>query len=1105
MAGLFGPDFDIDLNQKSKVKTLVKKASGTAKKQVKSEEEKLLASKKLTIEERLAIIKEKVIKTLGIQRSNTRVIQSLSDFSAYIDAAIQAGRIDIDTETNNTTDAVSSEMVGLCLYVPGQKQAYIPIKHVNYETGELLPNQLTYEDCRKQLQRILDYRNALRGGYVPDYPGQNYNEWFQIHIGNIPFIPHADYKIIMHNGKFDYEVIKKNCNIAVAPDWDTLVAARLIDENLYSDKRTSLKWLYVNLIDPKQAKYDIEGLFENIPYAYVDPEIFALYAATDSMMTDKIYLWEKPFFEGVDNEKLKWLFEHIEMPIVEVTAKMEMRGCCVDQVFGALLKAKYNGELVEIDNKINAILAQLKDTLDIWRLSPAANEKTRTYVPKKSKMSQAKIEEQYDKIDTDGRRYKETKPKAEQLKDPINLNASTQLAILFYDVLCVSEVYEGDRKTGKDNLKGIAEALKPLVTDEQKEALQKAIEADAVDEEENSDATPDITPEDYEEITRLTPEKATIAASLCSLLLERRGLTKLITTYIDTIPDLAMHWADGRVRFRLNSTGTNTGRYSSGGKWKFLDANNNKVELPGINIQNIPSHNPEIRMLFKAQVDKFTTNFQAGIGEILKEITEVETTNGYVFVKELTEADKLLTTSGNIVNIEKVTYNPDKKASMIFTEADAVVNCKNRYKIIGSDYSAQEPRLTAFISQDQQMIEAYMKGRDLYAVIAQSAFHNNYEENLEFYPEGTVIEENGEKITCGYKTHMNKQGKERRKVGKTLQLAATYGMSGTTAGIRLGYSPKDARKEGDKLLNNFFTGFPDVKNTIDYSKEFLRKNGYVEDWAGRRRHLPEINDKKYDVHLKENNEIANFNPFLGCACRDDQNDQSVQYWWSVVRNRINASQTWQQKMAEKDGRHWEPNDEMSNKSYDQIAKLALEGKPFVYTNKKTGKEIIPVPLPNFELSPVIITANTGRIAQAERQCFNARIQGGAASLTKLAMINIDRDPLLNELDAHLIITVHDEVLVECPALYADEVEKRLPQIMIDTAKPYINVPMKCDPYNVSRWYADEAAVALRDEFEKLEKKKVPHDIALQQLYNIHSELSPEVINNAIINGTDLEF
>ena len=128
MEGLFGADFDIDIKQtKTDVKKLVKKASGEPKKSAESDTEKLLASKKLTIEERLAIIKEKVIKTLGSQRTNTVVIRSLNDFSAYIDAAIKVGRIDIDTETNNTTDAMSSEMVGLCLYVPGQKQAYLSL------------------------------------------------------------------------------------------------------------------------------------------------------------------------------------------------------------------------------------------------------------------------------------------------------------------------------------------------------------------------------------------------------------------------------------------------------------------------------------------------------------------------------------------------------------------------------------------------------------------------------------------------------------------------------------------------------------------------------------------------------------------------------------------------------------------------------------------------------------------------------------------------------------------------------------------------------------------------------------------------------------------
>ena len=1004
MDGLFGADFEIDIGKtKSDVKKLVKKLAPEAKKSAKTETEKLLASKKLTIQERLAIITEKVIKTLGSQRTNTIVIRNLDDFSAYIDKAIQVGRIDIDTETNNSTDAATCKLMGLCLYVPGEKQAYIPINHVNYETGELLPNQLTTQDCKVQLQRILD------------------NKVF----------------IVMHNGKFDYEVIFQTCGIAVPPNWDTIIGARHIDENLYSDKRTSLKYMYCTLIDPRQAKYDIEGLFEGIPYAYVDPEIFALYAATDSMMTDKIYLWELPFFEGEENKKLKWLFENIEMPIVVVTAKMELRGVCIDVEFGEKLKIKYKSQLEDIDRQIQEELDNLKGVISDWKETPEANEKTRQYVPKKSKMSKEKIEATYNLIDGDGNRYKETKPKAEQLKDPINLASPVQLAILFFDVLKCPQI--DGRATGEDELKGIVEEC---AGDEQK-------------------------------------------VKLCKLILKRRAVAKIITTYVDVIPDLAQHWPDGRVRFRLNSMGTDTGRYSSGGSWKFLDKDGNRTEISGINCQNIPSHNPEIRMLFKAKVEEKAIDVIDGVLFEVPEITEVETVNGFSFCKDLLPDTRLLLDSGEAVNITYLKYN-DKKYTLA-VNGNGKLNLKTRYKIVGSDYSAQEPRLTAFVSQDQDMIDAYKAGKDLYAVIAQSAFNNKYEENLEFYPEGTEIEIDGKKIITGYKTHVNKQGKERRSVGKVLQLAATYGMSGPTAGSRLGYEGKEAAEKGTSLLLKFFKDFKGVGNTIKWSKEFLKKPGYVEDWAGRRRHLPEISLEKYPVHLKDNNELANFNPFLGCQNRDDQKDAKVIKWKQKVREQVEKSQEAQKKrINEWNQKHpdlqqvWEPNGEMSNMAYDKLAKEALA-------------------------DGVLISANTGKIAQAERQCFNARIQGGAASLTKLAMVNIDRDPLLNELDAHLIITVHDEVLVECPALYADQVEKRLPEIMIDTAKPYINVPMKCDPYNVSRWYADSAAVAIRDELEKLEKNGVPREIAIDTVYNNHSELSHEVINNAITQGIDLEF
>lgn len=44
----------------------------------------------------------------------------------------------------------------------------------------------------------------------------------------------------------------------------------------------------------------------------------------------------------------------------------------------------------------------------------------------------------------------------------------------------------------------------------------------------------------------------------------------------------------------------------------------------------------------------------------------------------------------------------------------------------------QEPRILSQFSQDENMINAYKHGKDLYATIASGVFHNKYEDNLEF-------------------------------------------------------------------------------------------------------------------------------------------------------------------------------------------------------------------------------------------------------------------------------------------------------------------------------------------------------------------------------------
>ena len=571
---LFGEDFLIDV-QENTVKDLVKKLSGKNGEEISSE--KLLKSKKLTLEERLNIITDKVLKTLGKQKDNIIVIKNKEAFDDYVKKAITSGRIDIDTETNNSTDPVTCKLMGPCFYYPGGKQAYVPINHRDYKTKKRLDWQLTEADVAEQLKQIVD----------------------------------SKVDIIMHNGKFDYEVLKCTCGVEVVPKWDTLIAARLIDENTFKDSFVSLKSMYTTYIDPEQEKYSIDELFENIAYADVDPDIFAYYAATDALMTDKVYLWEnETFYSKPENKRVKDLFFNIEMPILQVTAEIELRGVYIDQELGARLKQKYNKQLEDLDKEINKILDSIKPIITSWRLTPEANERTKQYVPAKTKMTKEKIEATYTNIDSNGNRYKVGKSRSDQLPDEVNLSSPSQFAILLYDILeCPIVDKKNPRATGEDEIKEIADRLK------------------------------NKTDKDL---------KATSAFALCNAILERRGLAKLITTYIDVIPDLAKHWPDGRIRYRLNSTGTDTGRFASGGNFRFLDENENPVVLNSINSQNLPSHGDGslIRLLFQGSTQNHTVDlsddncYKVEIGD------EVETASGWVNVKNI----KI----GDIINEDKV-------------------------------------------------------------------------------------------------------------------------------------------------------------------------------------------------------------------------------------------------------------------------------------------------------------------------------------------------------------------------------------------------------------------------------------------------------------------
>ena len=810
---LFGEDFPIDSVEETN--KLLKKAKSPKKAKTKK-----VIDPTLALQDKLLVIKEEVFRILGRHKDDTLVIKSYDEFVKYIDCVIQNGIVALDTETNNSLDPITCKLMGLCLYTRNQKQAYIPVNHVDLFTKERFSWQVTEEQIKEQMQRLLD----------------------------------NDVKIVYHNTSFDIRVVQCTCGIELTYHWDTLVASQILNEN----ESASLKEQYMLHIDPTHGKYDIEKLFKGLPYEIIDPDLFALYAATDAMMTLKLYDYQLKEFMKKDNDKIFTLFGNVELPVIQVVKDMELEGIEVDLEYCKRIQIKYHKILDGYDAKIQVELDKLMPKINEWKIS----EEGMTKVGKKTK--------------------------AEQLTDPINLDSSTQLAIIVYDVLKVPMTYgiKGPRSVDKDTI--------PLIL------------------------------EDYK-------------IPLLELFNEKKVYQTLVNNFLDKIPEM-VNPKTGRIHCSFNQVGTVTGRFS--------------CSEP--NLQQIPSKNHEIRLMFKA---------------------------------------------------------------------------RDGYALVGSDFSQQEPRLLAFYSQDENMMNAYKNGKDLYATIATKVYHNNYEDNLEFNP---ITQQRSE------------EGAKRRSVCKQVQLAISYGMSTKSLANKIDTSEKEAQS----IIDGFYKGFPNVRRWTDETIANAKKVGYVEDWYGRRRRLPNLLLPKYTIKLVSNDEESNFNPFLVCKNREIDDKTLTKY----------------QELLSK------------AKWYKDVKKI----KDMAY------------------LEGVSIVSNNNLIGKSERQCVNARIQGGAATMTKVAMIKIYNDPIMNELGFKLLIGVHDELIGECPIENQDKVAERLSYLMRTCIEDRCNVGFKCDAEISERWYWNPYVSGLEKEIKDyMQKDNVTKEEAINMVIEEHTELEPSVLRETL--------
>lgn len=127
------------------------------------------------------------------------------------------------------------------------------------------------------------------------------------------------------------------------------------------------------------------------------------------------------------------------------------------------------------------------------------------------------------------------------------------------------------------------------------------------------------------------------------------------------------------------------------------------------------------------------------------------------------------------------------------------------HALISFDYSQQELRILAHMSQEEKLIESFQKGLDIHKVTASQLFNTNYDE-----------------VT-----------KKQRQIAKTINFGIIYGMSSYGMSTSLQITPEEA----DLFIHTFFNNFPQIKKFFDQLIANGKKQDYIETILGRRRHV----------------------------------------------------------------------------------------------------------------------------------------------------------------------------------------------------------------------------------------------------------------------------
>ena len=301
------------------------------------------------------------------------------------------------------------------------------------------------------------------------------------------------------------------------------------------------------------------------------------------------------------------------------------------------------------------------------------------------------------------------------------------------------------------------------------------------------------------------------------------------------------------------------------------------------------------KILDYRQIAKIQSTYVIGLQDWILSDGKIHTR----YVQDLTQTGRLSSVDPNLQNIPvRLEQGRLIRKAFVPEWEDSV--------LLSSDYSQIELRVLAHISKDEHLIKAFQEGADIHTSTAMRVFGI----------------ERPEDVTAND-----------RRNAKAVNFGVVYGISDFGLSNNLGIS----RKEAKAYIDTYFERFPGIKNYMDEVVREARDKGYVETLFKRRRELPDINSRNFNIR-----------------------------------------------------------------------------------------------------------------GFAERTAINSPIQGSAADILKIAMIQLDKALVAGGYQTKMLLQVHDEIVLEVPKSELVEMKKLVKQTMEEAIQ--LSVPLIADENEGATWY-----------------------------------------------------